>query len=137
MLHLKWFVTLQTKVMIKNGCNRTFIWRKWICKSGTSGFIQIILSVTKITEEDGCSLPCQWGHPGHKDAHPGQHCAAPPGDEDTANWDVLWQLSGDTVIQDPLHAHHLPTQLPSWPPSVPNSRLSASPLQSEDYMCHY
>ena len=43
-------------------------------------FIQIILSVTKITEEDGCSLPCQWGHPGHEDAHPGQHCAAPPHD---------------------------------------------------------
>ena len=58
-------------------------------------FIQIILSVTKITEEDGCSLPCQWGHPGHEDAHPGKYCAAPTGDEDTANRDVLWQLPGD------------------------------------------
>ena len=80
--------------MIENGGVRTFIWKKSEIVN-LEFSIQMILSVTKITEEDGCSLLCQWGHPGHEDAHPGQHCAAPPGDEDTANRDVLWQLPGD------------------------------------------
>ena len=60
MLHLKWFVSCD----LTNKSND----RKWqqhnsyLKKSefiNLEFFIQIILSVTKITKEDGCSLPCQ------------------------------------------------------------------------------
>ena len=63
MLLLKWFVScdLTNKSNEKMAATELSFEKKseFVNLEYLEFFIQIILSVTKITEEDGCSLPCQ------------------------------------------------------------------------------
>ena len=61
MLHLKWFVNcdLTNKSNQKMAANIYLKKSEFVNLEYLEFFIQIILSVTKITEEDGCSPPCQ------------------------------------------------------------------------------
>ena len=63
MLHLKWFVRcdLTNKSNDRKWLQQNFYLKKseFVNLEYLEFFIQIILSVTKITEEDGCSPPCQ------------------------------------------------------------------------------